>query len=68
MPTTLELCMSNSAEPDSADETRDIVVRRRRCLEQCGICREQPFAVVDGQVIREQELPPTLSGGDENEE
>lgn len=68
MPTTLELCMSNSAEADSANENRDIVVQRRRCLEQCGICREQPFAVVDGRVIRERELLSTLSGDDENEE
>ena len=28
----------------------------RRCLEQCGICRQEPFLVIDGTLVRGEVL------------
>ncbi|MFC7027089.1 DUF1450 domain-containing protein [Halomicroarcula sp. GCM10025710] len=43
----------------------------RRCLEQCGICRDRQFAVVDGRPVSGTELSAVLAdlvGSEETDE
>ena len=61
MPLTVEYCLS-SCETDLAStvDTDGVALRERRCLEQCGICRNRAFVLVDGQLVVEPELTSTL--------
>lgn len=36
----------------------------RRCLEQCGICRQEPFLVIDGTLVRGEMLRETATDGE----
>jgi len=55
MSSIIEHCCSNECDDLlSALTTRGRKVVERRCLEHCGICRCQPFAVVDGEILLDE--------------
>jgi len=57
MATTVEYCLSScDAGLRSLTCEGDVRTRERRCLEHCGICKDRPFAVADGDLITEPEL------------
>lgn len=52
MPPTVEYCLSShDADLDALRSECAVELRERRCLEHCGICRSDPFAVVDGDLV-----------------
>jgi uncharacterized protein YuzB (UPF0349 family) len=52
MTSTIKYCL-NSCDADlfRCIESNRVDLTERRCLEHCGICRDRPFAVVDGRVV-----------------
>lgn len=54
---TIEYCHSNATdELEQILESIEGDIAARRCLEHCGICRCEPFAVVDGTLLRGRAL------------
>jgi uncharacterized protein YuzB (UPF0349 family) len=41
-------------------DTDGVDIRERRCLEHCGICRDRPFILVDGQLVEGTALATAL--------
>lgn len=62
----IECCVRN-VDNGVSDRLRegDDAVRIRPCLERCGVCRDRPFLVVDGELVIGRHLPePEDAGGD----
>ncbi|ERH00265.1 MAG: hypothetical protein J07HQX50_01425 [Haloquadratum sp. J07HQX50] len=52
MQPTIEYCHANAdAELRSLLESVHTDITCRSCLEHCGICRREPFIVIDGEVV-----------------
>lgn len=52
MSSIVEYCISSCESDELRDaDAEDVDFRDRRCLEHCGICRDRPFAVVDGDLV-----------------
>ncbi|PHQ41599.1 hypothetical protein Z052_13930 [Halorubrum sp. C191] len=61
MSPTIERCISSSdAALRSLPDRDGVNLRERRCLEHCGICRAERFAVVNGELLTEPELSTAL--------
>lgn len=57
----IEYCHGNMGEGRGISSMRtDGDVKGRRCLEQCGICLTERFLIVDGDLIRGDEIDTTL--------
>ncbi|WP_299267337.1 DUF1450 domain-containing protein [Halorientalis sp.] len=57
MPPTVECCISSSdAALRSLADCDRVELREERCLEHCGICRAERFAVVNGTLLTHPEL------------
>ena len=60
MQPTVEYCQVNDdAELKAIRAEVDGDHIQRCCLEQCGICRQEPFLVIDGTLARGEVLPET---------
>lgn len=52
MPTVIEYCVRNvDDERRRRLRERAETVRVRPCLEHCGTCRNEPFRIVDGDLV-----------------
>lgn len=55
MTRVIEYCLSN-VDDERRDRLRHLDrTREYTCLEHCGICCREPFLVVDGTVVRDEE-------------
>ncbi|MFC7249208.1 DUF1450 domain-containing protein [Halomicroarcula sp. GCM10025324] len=62
MPSTVEYCLSSRESAVISDiDVDELDICERRCLEQCGICRDRQFAVVDGRPVSGTELSAVLA-------
>lgn len=60
----IECCVRNvdNGVSDRLRESGD-AVRIRPCLERCGLCRDRPFLVVDGELVIGHHLPEPKDAG-----
>lgn len=60
----IECCVRN-VDNGVSDRLRegDDAVRIRPCLERCGVCRDRPFLVVDGELVIGRHLPEPEDAG-----
>ena len=65
MSQVIEYCHCNrDLEADFSNVDDDIEFEGQLCLEHCGICRTQDFAIVDGQVVIGECILEILEGGE----
>lgn len=65
MSQVIEYCHCNrDLEAEFSHVNDDIEFEGQLCLEHCGICRNQDFAVIDGQVVMGEDILDIVEGGE----
>lgn len=65
MSKVIEYCHCNrDLEVEFNNADNDIEFKGQLCLEHCGICRSQDFAVVDGHIVTGERILDTVEGGE----